>query len=175
MRGCTPLRPQWVQGVEGGRGEGAWGWGALASGGFLLRSLLSGDTSVPHNGPFVPSPLFLRQRLTLPACSFFCLLFLSPSDPPLRENKNKTKKNAVETATIHPPPLHRRRVPGIQSGEPVVSVESPTWRRKTVRHVEAASHHAPVTSHDASARMPHPMRVGRDAARATPLLLCWFV
>lgn len=34
------------------------GFGGPASGGFLFSPLLSGDTSVPYNGPFVPSPLF---------------------------------------------------------------------------------------------------------------------
>lgn len=62
------------------------GSGGPASGVFLLAPLLSGDTSVPYNGSFVPSPLFFCQRLTLQACSFFCLLFLFP-----QENKTKSK------------------------------------------------------------------------------------
>lgn len=40
------------------------GSGGPASSGFLFTPLLSGDTSVPYKGPFVPSSLFC-QHLTL--------------------------------------------------------------------------------------------------------------
>lgn len=86
MRGCTPLRLQWV------RGTSQW-WLSFPSPPFRGHFC-------PSQWAFCPLPAFC-QRLTLRVCSFFCLLFLSPP-------QNKTRP---ETATIHSPPsasvLHR--------------------------------------------------------------------
>lgn len=70
------------------------GSGGPASGGFLFSPLLSGDTSVPHNGPFVPSLLFFLPKFNPSSL----LLFL-----PLVSVSTR-KQNMVETATIHSPP-----------------------------------------------------------------------
>lgn len=66
--------------------------GGPASAVFHFSPLLSGDTSVPYNGPFVPSrflPTFNPSKLLL----FRPLLSVSAR-----------KQNLFETATIHLPP-----------------------------------------------------------------------
>lgn len=63
MRGWTPLRLQWVQGTS------QW-WLSFLSPPFRGHFWLVQWT-------FCPLPAFC-QRLTLQACSFFCLFFLSP-------------------------------------------------------------------------------------------------
>lgn len=61
------------------------GSGGPASSGFLFTPLLSGDTSVPYKGPFVPSLLFLPTFNPL-SLLLFCLLFLF-----LQENKTQRR------------------------------------------------------------------------------------
>lgn len=71
MRGCTPLRLQWV------RGTSQW-WLSFLSPPFRGHFC-------PLQWAFCPLPAFC-QRLTLRVCSFFCLFFLSPL-----ENKTQLK------------------------------------------------------------------------------------
>lgn len=80
MRGCTPLCLQWS--------------GGPASGGFLFTPLLSGETSVPYKGAFVPSPLFFWP--TFNPLSLLLFLPLVSVAPP--------KQNTVETMTIYSSP-----------------------------------------------------------------------
>lgn len=106
--------------------NGSRGWregvGGLASGGFLLRSLLSGDTSVPHNGPFVPSLLFFFFLPTFNPSSL--LLFLPlvsvPPQTPLRENKNK-KKTQLKLQLFIP-------LPSTPVSPPPSGPQDPIWR-----------------------------------------------
>ena len=65
MRGCTPLRLQWV------RGTSQW-WLSFGSPPFRGHFC-------PLQWAFCPLPAFC-QRLTLRVCSFFCLFFLSPQE-----------------------------------------------------------------------------------------------
>lgn len=63
MRGCTPLRLQWVRGTS-------QRWLSFLSPPFRGHFC-------PLQWAFCPLPAFC-QRLTLRVCSFFCLFFLSP-------------------------------------------------------------------------------------------------
>lgn len=163
MRGCTPLRLQWVRGVEEGCGGGQ-------------RWLSS--PSPPFRGHFCPSQwafcalaaFFFCQRLTLPACSFFCLLSLHPPpQPSLRENKNKTKKKTQLKLRLFIPPLLLVRChPMWQlvgfSGVAHLAPKDQSAILKWQPHYESAA------LHEASARMRQPTRVGRHAAGATALI-----
>lgn len=69
------------------------GSGGPASSGFLFTPLLSGDTSVPYKGPFVPSSLFLPTFNPLSLLLFLPLVSVSPR-----------KQNTAQTMTTYSSP-----------------------------------------------------------------------